>query len=227
MLFSHHIVSDSLQTHGLQHTRLPCPSPSPGVHSNSIGDAIQPSHALSPSSPCLSLSQHQDRFQWVSSLHQMAKVLEVQLQHQSFQRLSGLISFRINCFDLLAVHCNYWHAISLHVYLSFNVPFCSWCPVLPAYSCSSPPPFLHLFWVNQAFLVYLLLAVPGLRCSWAGFLWLQRAGTQTLNAQASVVSGHRLSSCGMWAELLRSMWISPDQGSNPCPLHWQTDSYPL
>ena len=47
---------------------------------------IQKSHPLSsPSPPALNLSQHQDLFQWVSSSHQVAKVLELQLQHQSFQ----------------------------------------------------------------------------------------------------------------------------------------------
>ena len=51
-----------------------------------FGDAIQPSHPLSSHSPpALNLSQHQGLFKWVSSLHQMAKVLEFQLQHQSFQ----------------------------------------------------------------------------------------------------------------------------------------------
>ena len=51
-----------------------------------VGDAIQPSHPLSsPSPPSLNLSQHQGLFQWVSSWHQVAKVLESQLQHQSFQ----------------------------------------------------------------------------------------------------------------------------------------------
>ena len=50
------------------------------------GDAIQPSHPLIPSSPCaLNLSQHQRLFQWVSCLHQMTKILDLQLQHQSFQ----------------------------------------------------------------------------------------------------------------------------------------------
>ena len=50
-----------------------------------ISDAIQPSHPLLPSSPlALHLSQHQNLFQWVSSSHQVAKVLECQLQHQSF-----------------------------------------------------------------------------------------------------------------------------------------------
>ena len=51
-----------------------------------VGDAIQLSHPLSsPSPPALNLSQHQGHFKWVSSLHEVAKVLEFQLQHQSFQ----------------------------------------------------------------------------------------------------------------------------------------------
>ena len=51
-----------------------------------VSDAIQPSHPLSSlSPPAFNLSQHQGLFQWVSSSHQVAKVLELQLQHQSFQ----------------------------------------------------------------------------------------------------------------------------------------------
>ena len=56
------------------------------THVHWVGDAIQPSHPLSsPSSPTFNLSQHQGLFKWVSSLHQAFKVLEFQLQHQSFQ----------------------------------------------------------------------------------------------------------------------------------------------
>ena len=56
------------------------------THVHQVGYAIQPSHPLlSPSPPALNLSQHQDLFQGVSSLNQVAKVLEFQLQHQSFQ----------------------------------------------------------------------------------------------------------------------------------------------
>ena len=56
------------------------------THVHWIGDAFQPSHPLlSPSPPSLSLSQHQSLFQWVRSSHQVAKVLEIQLQHWSFQ----------------------------------------------------------------------------------------------------------------------------------------------
>ena len=56
------------------------------THVHWVGDAIQPSHPLSsPSPPAFNLSQHQGLFQWVSSLHHVAKVLEFQLQHQLFQ----------------------------------------------------------------------------------------------------------------------------------------------
>ena len=56
------------------------------THVHWVGDAIQPSHPLSsPSPPALNLSQHQGLFKWVSSSHQVAKVMEFQLQHQSFQ----------------------------------------------------------------------------------------------------------------------------------------------
>ena len=68
-----------------------------------VCDAIQPSHPLSsPFPPAFNLSQHQGFSQWVSSSHQVAKVLELQSQHQSFQWI-GLTSFRIDWFDLLAI----------------------------------------------------------------------------------------------------------------------------
>ena len=75
--FSHSTVSDSLWAHGLQHVRLPCPSLSPRVCSNSCPLSqwcIQPSHPLSPPSPpALSISQNQGLFLWVISWHQEAK----------------------------------------------------------------------------------------------------------------------------------------------------------
>ena len=56
------------------------------THVHWVGDAIQPSHPLSsPFPPAFHLSQRQGLFKWVSPLHQVAKVLEFQLQHQSFQ----------------------------------------------------------------------------------------------------------------------------------------------
>ena len=66
----HHQLSEFTQTH---------------VHW--VGDAIQPSHPLSsPSPPVPNPSQHQSLFQWVHSSHEVAKVLEFQLQHHSLQR---------------------------------------------------------------------------------------------------------------------------------------------
>ena len=56
------------------------------THVHQVGDAIQPSHPLSsPSPPAPNPSQHQGLFKRVSSSHKVAKVLELQLQHQSFQ----------------------------------------------------------------------------------------------------------------------------------------------
>ena len=58
------------------------------THVHWVGDAIPPSHPISsPSSSAFNLSQLQGLFQWVSSSHQVTKVLEFQLQHQSFQRI--------------------------------------------------------------------------------------------------------------------------------------------
>ena len=74
------------------------------THVHWVGDAIQPSHPLlPPSPPALNPSQHWSLFQWVNSSHEVAKVLDFQLQHQSFQWTPGLISFRMDWLDLLAI----------------------------------------------------------------------------------------------------------------------------
>ena len=86
---SHSVMSDSLQLYDCSTPGFPVHHQHPKftpTHIHWVGDAIQPSHPLSsPSPPVFNLSQHQGLFKWVSSLHQMAKVLEFQLQHQSFQ----------------------------------------------------------------------------------------------------------------------------------------------
>ena len=83
--FSLSVISDSLGPHGLQHPvhhQLPELAQ---THVHPVNDAIQPPHPLSsPSPPVFNLSQHQGLFR-VSSSHQVAKVLEFQLQHHSFQ----------------------------------------------------------------------------------------------------------------------------------------------
>ena len=105
LLFSCSVMSDSLRPHGLQHTRLPCPSLSPRVCSNSFSlncwcyTTILSSAA--PSLFALSLFQHQGLFQQVSSSHQVAKVLELQLQHQSFQWVFRVDFLIIDWFDSL------------------------------------------------------------------------------------------------------------------------------
>ena len=87
--FSRSVVSDSLQPHELQHTRPPCLSPTPGVYPNScpLSQWCHPAISFSviPFSSCSNPSQHQGLFQWVNSSHEVAKVLEFQLQQQSFQ----------------------------------------------------------------------------------------------------------------------------------------------
>ena len=87
--FSCSVVSDSLRPHEPQHARFSCQSPTPGVHSNPcpLSRWCHPSilSSVVPSPPAFSLTQQQGLFQWVSSSHQVAKVLEFQLQHQSFQ----------------------------------------------------------------------------------------------------------------------------------------------
>ena len=88
--FSRSVVSDSLPpwtTHSMPglpvHHQLP---EFTQTYVRRVGDAIQPSHPLlSPSPPAPNPSQHQGLFQWVNSSHEVAKVLEFQLQHQSFQ----------------------------------------------------------------------------------------------------------------------------------------------
>ena len=88
LLFSCSVVSNSLQPHGLQHARFPCPSLSPRVCLNfmSIESVMLFNHLIlsPPSPPAFSLFQCQGLFQWVGFSHQVAKVLELQLQHQSF-----------------------------------------------------------------------------------------------------------------------------------------------
>ena len=92
VVFGRSVLCDSLRPHGLQHTRLPVFHyllEFAQTYARWVSDAIQPSHPLSsPTPPAFNLFQHQGLFQWVSSSHQVAKVLELQLQHQFFQWIS-------------------------------------------------------------------------------------------------------------------------------------------
>ena len=83
--FSHWVVSDSLPPMDCTTPGFPVHHQLPELtqtHVHRVGDAIQSSHPLSsPSPPSFSLSQHQGLFQWISSSHLVAKVLEFHLQH--------------------------------------------------------------------------------------------------------------------------------------------------
>ena len=122
LLVSHSVMSDSLWPHVACHTPLSSALSQGLLKFISIESVILSNHLILCSSPshfAVNLSQHQGLFQWVASSHQVAKGLELQLQQPSSQRIfSGLISFRIDWFDLLAVQGTLksllWHHNSKH-----------------------------------------------------------------------------------------------------------------
>ena len=102
LLFSCSVTFNSLQSHGLQLPRLPCPSPSPRVGSNSCLLSQWCYPLLSPSPPAFNLSHHQGLlFQWVNSSQQVTKVFNFSISPSC--EYSWFISFSIDWFDLLAV----------------------------------------------------------------------------------------------------------------------------
>ena len=133
----------TLRHHGLQHARPPCPSPTAGVYPNPCPLSRWCHPTISSSSPpAVNLSQHQGLFKWVSSSHQVAKVLEFQLQHQSFQWTPRVIFFRMDWLDLFVVQgtlksilqhhnlkasvlwCLAFFIVQLSVHLYMNI--CTW-----------------------------------------------------------------------------------------------------
>ena len=119
-------MSDSLWPHGLQHTRLPCLYyllKFAQIHVHWVGDAIQSSYSPLPAfPPAFSLSQ--GLFQRVISSHQVSKVLEPQLQHQSFQWMFR-VDFSVDA-PYHAKHCaGYWIMTSLTIGLwsEWSYPF--------------------------------------------------------------------------------------------------------
>ena len=107
LLFNGPVISNSLQPHGLQHIRPLCPSHLPKfaqVHVHCIGDAIQPSHPLMSSSLSgLNISQHQALFQMSQLFASRRKYWSFSFSISPSSEYSGLISLKIDCFDLLAV----------------------------------------------------------------------------------------------------------------------------
>ena len=116
----HHQLLDFAQTHVYQ-----------------VSDAVQPSHPLSSPSPALNLCQHQGLFQWVSSSHQVPRVLELQLQHQFFQwiirvdwfplGLTGLISLQSKGLSRVFSSTAIWrHQFIIHPSLWSNSHIHTW-----------------------------------------------------------------------------------------------------
>ena len=122
------------ETHWLQHARLPCPSLSSGVWSNS-GPLSWWCHPTISSSvfPLFLLPSIFPSIRFFSNESQVAKVLDLQLQHQSFQ-YSGLISFRIDWFDLLAVEGTFESLLQHHSSKSSIL----WCSVFFMIQLSYP-----------------------------------------------------------------------------------------
>ena len=128
LLFSPWVVS-LLWPHGRQHARLPCPSLSPEVCSNSCPLSqwcYLSLPLLPPSLFAFNLSQHQDLFQWVGSSHQVAKVLELQLQDLCFFFVACLFicfvpfSFGFPIFPLL-MSSNSMHILSISPLLVYRL----------------------------------------------------------------------------------------------------------
>ena len=113
------------------------------THVRWVRDAIQQSPPLSPTSPVLSLSQHQRLFQWVGCLHQVAKVLELQLQHSPSSEYSGLISFRIDW-----VQCLVFQRTLQHHNLKASILWHSGFLYGPTLT------MVHDYWKNNSFDLY-------------------------------------------------------------------------
>ena len=118
-------MSDSLWSHGLQHARLACPSPSPRTCANhQVGDAIQPSHLLSsPSLPVLNLSQHQSRCQWAGLRIRWPKYWSFSISPSN--EYSGLTSFKIDWWLIVLAAQGNFRSLLQHHSLKASILRCS------------------------------------------------------------------------------------------------------
>ena len=125
LLFSHSVVSDSLQPHGLQHARLPCPSPIPGACSNSMSiELVMPSYHLILFCPLLLLPPVPPSIRVFSNESALRvrwpKYWSFSFSISPSNEHPGLISFRMDWLDLLAVQG------TLNVYISlYKIDFSS------------------------------------------------------------------------------------------------------
>ena len=115
------------------------------THVHQVRDAIQPSHPLSSPSPAFSLSQHQGLFQWVSPSCQVAKYWSFSFSISPSNEYSGLISFRIDWFDLLAVQGTLKSPLQ-HYRLKASILLCS-----AFFMVQLLCPSIHDYWKNHSF----------------------------------------------------------------------------
>ena len=150
LLFSHSVMTNSLRPHGLQHGKLPCPSLSYGVCSISypLCQWCHPtiSSSVTPSLHNLNLSQHQGIFQWVGSSHQVVKICSFSISPSN--EYSGLSSFRIDWFDLLAVQGTLKSLLQHHSWKALILQ----CSAFFMVQLSHPSPTsIHDYWKNHSF----------------------------------------------------------------------------
>ena len=158
LLFSHLVVSDSFDPKDCSMPGLPVPHHLPKfaqVHIHCIGDSIQPSHPLMLSSPsALNLSQHRWLFHWVGCLHQETKILELQLQHQSFQCLIIIVIFKCTAewhwvyshYCTTTTSIQFWNSYMLQNRNS--VPINHWLLICPSLSSWQPWFYFLLLWIG-------------------------------------------------------------------------------
>ena len=183
------------------------------THVRWVGDAIQPSHPLSsPSPPTLSLSQHQGLFKWVSSSHQVAKVLEFQLQHQFLQDWSPL-GLYVQLIKHLPWKCRKikWLLGTSILYIFLKQVFCLFLAMLGLHCCA------RAFSSCRKSDTLGCSAQAALRANCAGFScgreWA--LGRVSYSSCCSQAPEHRLSSCGTRPQLLQGRWHLPGSGIEP------------
>ena len=115
------------------------------THVHWVGDAIQPSHPLSsPSPPAFNLSQHQSLFKWVSYLHQWPKYWSFSFNIGPSNEYSGLVSFRMDWLDLLALQGTFKSLLQHHSSKA-SILQCS------AFFISPTLTSIHDYWKNHSF----------------------------------------------------------------------------
>ena len=116
--FSRWVMSDSLRPHESQHTRPPCLSPTPGVHPDSTPSSQWCHPAISssviPFPPAPNPSQDQSLFQWFNSSHECPKYWNFSFRIIPSKEIPGLISFRMDWLDLLAVQGTFKSLLQHH-----------------------------------------------------------------------------------------------------------------